>query len=350
MSDDQHATQPASKKHDMIRRRTIVKGAAWSVPVIAAAAAAPMAAASCGTSSGTFTTPSAGEFAVTIPACATSVTFVVAGGDGQRISATDVGRGAVISGTLALTSGTSHVITLIAGESPNGGAIPRVGGIGFGNGGTGYGAVGGGGGGSAILLDGVPSVVAGGGGGGGNPNVTAGNPGDSVIRLLAPESGVNAGKGTADDPAGTSTGYGNKSTYNGALVLAVGGGEGATGSTGGAAAAPVVYGAGAAGTEYPGTAGGNNGTGNHGGGNGGDDGLASLPSGAGAGGGGGGWAGGGGGRAVSKTAGGNPTGVLYLGTQGGAGSSFVGGTGVTVASDGPRTDARGNGSIVISWS
>lgn len=175
------------------RRRTLLTSAAWSVPVIAAAVAAPAAAASTcqpgtvtrrveipaeSTTNATFG-PRVVE-TVVVPDGVTLVTFTVLGGGGGQGSYNQVtdgpggGDGDLVSGVLAVTPGAT--LTLIAG---NGGMGPSAlnqgtitGGAGYGNGGytarpiASTGLTGGsGGGGSAILLDGEPAAVAGGGGG-----------------------------------------------------------------------------------------------------------------------------------------------------------------------------------------
>ncbi len=352
MSEEQRGVGSDVESAVDVNRRALVRGAAWSMPVIAAATAAPAYAASlCPPGSATTVTVSGPEqttVTASLPACATQVTFEVVGGDGGRINGLTIGRGSRITGTIALAPGSTHALTLIAGGAGSGGGVdPRLGGVGYGNGGNSYGATGAGGAGSALIIDGTPYVVAGGGGGGGNANVTVQNPGNATVTLLAPQYGVDAGLGSVDDPL--STGYGFAFTFGGDLVLAVGGGKGAMGATGGAAAPGAVFAGGAAGDQFAGAAGGNHGSGNNGGGNGGSGPTQQLSSGVSGGGGGGGWAGGGGGRAVRKTAGG-AGGVADAGSAGGAGSSYVGGPGVGVSTRGKRGDARGHGWVTISWS
>ena len=347
-------------RREGVPRRTIVKGAAWSVPVIAAAVRAPLAAASGCLSGDTVTVVGNGATLVTrtvaIPACATKVTYTVKGGDGQRIGSTSIGRGATISGELKNVAGLT--LTLVAGGSPNSGATdPRPGGAGYGNGGNGYGSVGAGGAGSAILVAGNPVVVAGGGGGGTNVYLTIGS---SVVvtAITAMQDGVDAGTGSSS--SSTPTGYGLRFTKsNGDHMLTAGGGAGAAGAAGGAAAPAAVLGPGVTATDYAGSAGGAHGTGNLGGGNGGDGppigagtGTTGLGLGVNGGGGGGGWAGGGGGRAYRVT-GGFPSGTNALdgGSAGGAGSSHVDAVAAPpTAGPAPRGDARGDGSVTITWS
>ncbi|SES04802.1 hypothetical protein SAMN05443377_1419 [Propionibacterium cyclohexanicum] len=190
-------------------RRTIIKGAAWSVPVIAAASIAPMAAASGPTSgSKTFTVPAvnpddyvnvdwpptAGRYTFTVPAGVTVLSFTVIGGRGGGEWG---GWPAEVSGTLPVTSGeTLDIIVGNGGSSNVALGVPRIGGEGYGNGGSSnadpgddvvrgtsfrYGTSGGGG--SAILRLGDPLVVAGGGGG-------------------APGDGFTLNRGEDDYPAG----------------------------------------------------------------------------------------------------------------------------------------------------
>lgn len=192
-----------------IPRRTIVKGVAWSIPIVATTVALPAASASVGCVEGgtiTVTPPNrteddAGIQTWTVPVGVSKVSFTVIGGNGGSYRAMDgvpvatpgpttpptAERGSLVTGELMVTPG--QVLTLIAGQ---GGAMSHghaaVGNISEshsgGTGGHGYGkggdAVwqrgvtassmrfgGAGGGGSAILLGETPLVVAGGAGGAG---------------------------------------------------------------------------------------------------------------------------------------------------------------------------------------
>lgn len=172
-----------------LSRRVALASAAWSVPVITVATAAPALAVS----SPDFTvtvTPNdentRGQQVIDIPDIerVTSISYVVAAAAGQGQPS---GDGAVISGTILPTQiGIPSQLTLIAGQRGklSSGTVPGAGGPGYGNGGSGgtdfSGTSGtsvsggsGGGGGSALLLGaysesgdgGDPLVVAGGGGG-----------------------------------------------------------------------------------------------------------------------------------------------------------------------------------------
>ncbi|WP_052680376.1 hypothetical protein [Microbacterium azadirachtae] len=177
-----------------IQRRTIVKGAAWSLPVFAAAVAVPMASASgtpaCATQKTFFTLPDSPSAAgittvFVVPAKVKSLTVTVTGGaGGATFGSTTVwgGRGGLVTATVPVVPG--ETLDLLVGQ---GGASrtaltanPSIltGGQGFGNGGdsdpaadnpnNGPGSWWGGaagGAGSAILRGTQPLVVAGGGGG-----------------------------------------------------------------------------------------------------------------------------------------------------------------------------------------
>lgn len=173
-------------------RRTIVKGFAWGVPVVAAAIAAPAHAAS-----GACPDPGAApnyrapappkgsrvSFAgVTtsfrVPAGVTKLRFEVAGGAGGTITAGGAG-GRKVTGEIAVTP--LETLTLVVGQGGakadhqfNAVPVPNMpGGGGFGAGGnanwtagaTGNMTGGSGGGGSAILRGSTVLVIAGGGGG-----------------------------------------------------------------------------------------------------------------------------------------------------------------------------------------
>lgn len=226
-----------------MRRRTIVKGAAWSIPVVAASMAVPGASASAACpGSGSFTAPSpqvgvnasasSTSSTFVVPAGVTQLTFTIAGGAGgigtAPGTALDRQQGQLVTGTIAVSAG--QAFSLIVGQ---GGAYSN----GTQQGGQGYGAggnvtrpattgaatenivVGGsGGGGSAILLGGSPVVVAGGGGGRGHyagivntndpnmvPDTTATSNGarqGTSLRAVHAEHGANA-SGTTGGAGGS---------------------------------------------------------------------------------------------------------------------------------------------------
>lgn len=187
------ATDPSSPEQHRLSRRAIVKGAAWSVPVIAAAAAVPQAAASTTPARQTYTVTATGAGSAQgyvtfrLPADATNILYTVVGGNGAGSTGTAGGRGAHLSG-MASTPPAEIVVTLLAA----GGGItgsPNSSNTRVGQGGAGYGAGGstpaapatappadhqfflsnggGGGGGSALQFGSELAVVAGGGGGAG---------------------------------------------------------------------------------------------------------------------------------------------------------------------------------------
>ncbi len=187
-------------RHHGVRRRALVAGAAWSVPVIGATTIAPAIAAS---RMGSFSAVGTGQTkeskTFSVP-CGQAVTYTVIGGGGggyqgnggsaERIT----GSFTIAPGCLSCTSGHATVTIVAAGGGSGGienfGAAAAnfhaaPGGQGHGNGGKGGDMVqatpadistqqpnasiqcGGGGGGSAILVGSTPVIVAGGGGGGG---------------------------------------------------------------------------------------------------------------------------------------------------------------------------------------
>ena len=169
-----------------IDRRTVVKGAAWSVPIVAAAVAAPMSSASgCGALAGSFDTTDAGIYQQWIPQCATTVNYLVRGGGGavaNESNSDKFGRAAEITGTLLLPAdwagGYLKLIVGAGGEAAE--FAVAKGGIGFGRGGNGTDTANNagigasawslaGGGGSALLFADSVLVVAGGGGASGVP-------------------------------------------------------------------------------------------------------------------------------------------------------------------------------------
>lgn len=187
------------------QRRTLLKGAAWSLPVISVTAASAAYAGSGGEEceeqeevrfdalpsslNNLHSGYAAAREEFLVPAGVTQVRFEIAGGGGgvNRNWTTNTvshpgGDGSLITGVLSVSPGAA--LQLIAG---NGGIGPSgtgsqsgspgtaiKGGEGYGNGGdmpmgsASYRYAGGsGGGGSAILVNGEPVVVAGGGGGSG---------------------------------------------------------------------------------------------------------------------------------------------------------------------------------------
>lgn len=189
------ASDPGGSPSRHIRRRAIVKGAAWSLPVLAAAVAVPVATASttpvCATQKTSFALPdstSAGGISTVfvVPAKVTSLTVTVAGGAGGLttgpMGTIRGGNGGLVTATIPVVAG--ETLDLVVGQ---GGASRTeltanpstvTGGQGFGNGGdsdpaadnpnSGPGSWWGGaagGAGSAILRGTQPLVVAGGGGG-----------------------------------------------------------------------------------------------------------------------------------------------------------------------------------------
>ncbi|WP_353112316.1 hypothetical protein [Microbacterium sp.] len=218
---DQRVAREEATPQTTVSRRTIVKGAAWSVPIVAAAVAVPAYAASpdcAGTATVTANDYEKGVLTVTLPACARTVSYVVLGGGGgtaQNVSYS--GCGAKITGTLAVSGG--EVLTLVAGGGGGNRGMAPVRATGWGDGGMGsvyYDtalgrdnfAAGGGGAGSAILLgadpstSGTPLIVA--GGGGGMPFATSwAQSGPDAYWL-----GANVGWGGSAEPAQDNIGDG----------------------------------------------------------------------------------------------------------------------------------------------
>lgn len=315
---EKSASHPGGSPSRSVQRRTIVKGAVWSLPVLAAAAAVPAHAAS-GTPCVGATYTSVGTYTYTVPAGRTTLNFEIAGGGGgadflnAQGTAGPGGSGALISGALAVTPG--QILTLIVGGGGQGVDKQGLGGKGFGNGGNAtnvggvwHGPASGGGAGSAILLGATPLVVAGGGGGAGF--------GEGTVPYLA---GSSTGAGSAG-PNPTDGALVSVTTSAG-NVFTVNGGGAANGPTGGAAGPASTTGNFTA--TASGTTGGGFGTGSNGGGNGADSRPGTNYQGAG----GGGYAGGGSGGATERLGD-----YANVGGNGGAGSNFVGGPGVAVSS------------------
>ncbi|KHK99850.1 hypothetical protein LK09_00465 [Microbacterium mangrovi] len=345
-----------------LSRRTLVKGAAWSVPVVAVAVAAPVAAASvpcAGAGSKTFRAPSSSSprsVPFTVPAGVTELSFVVTGGAGGSVkgdTANQVGgQGGRVTGTISVTPG--EVLDIYVGQGGTGttsgstGPEQRAGGRGYGDGGSAGAPPGdqspsyvkwncgaGGGGGSAIVRGSSPLVVAGGGGGGSGDFIVGNN-----ISIGARPRGGDAGA------SGGSWGFGST---NGQKASAYGGSSGATGrgGTGGTYSGPWPQPP----TFKPGGAGsGRNGGTSYGGG---VAVLSSPPDGwsTSGGGGGGGYGGGGGGETMwgfTDT----HSGAALIGGGGGGGTSYVApGTSATIGLSGVTADpaGRADGSVVLSW-
>lgn len=361
---------PNPRRHQ-ISRRTMAIGAAWSLPVVSIAAAAPaMAASSCATTTKTFvpdeplkgSTTGGGtstrrfpglsgtNYVYTVmvdPTC--PVTYSVMGGQGGNLHGAG---GAVLSGTIYFPAGSTRpqLLTIVTGSGgrQGGTATPGYGGHGYGHGATAPsndgGTRGGGGAGSAILLgalsDNKPLVVAGGGGGdaGGNSNgmgyqliktPSAGGAGgvpngasgvNGSQRLESPDGGDAAGAPVATsrvDIHGPMAGQGAVGGRGGSGALAT------TWTMNAGASIQTFTEAGSVGESWPGSG--------NGGGNGGAPagGLANRGACNAGGGGGGGYAGGGGGGSHWTGAGnlpsGSPTAWRTDGGGGGGGSSYVGG-------------------------
>lgn len=281
-------------------RRTVIKGAAWSVPVIMAAVAVPQAVASepTGTLKTITVTASGSKEAtrtVTLPADANNITYQVIGGGGAS-GWSHVGRtpwaanspteggslggsGALITGTLSAAA-AGQTLLLVAGGG--GSIVHNTGSTGFGNGGgpakpnwvdngrtfnvhANWG--GGGGAGSAITIAGAPVVVAGGGGGGGVWANSAGSgyadPYESYA--VQPNPQVEGPGGNASGGNGSAV----SATYlPGTVVGNPGfGANDGTGGAGGVSGSSTFTSLNAA-QSVNGAAGGNAGTGNRGGGDG----------------------------------------------------------------------------------
>ena len=370
-------------------RRTVVKGFAWSVPVVAAAIAAPTSSASgCGTNAGSFGTTNPGVHDQWIPKCATRVRYIVRGGGGATYNTGFplIGAAAEISGELALPAtwngGWLKLIVGAGGEAVEMGLAK--GGIGFGRGGDGTdtssitGGAGwscAGGGGSAIKF-GDALLVAAGGGGGSPIGVRKFDEGGTPVlidfityRDTHAPSGFPFGMNNANLPNGVGQGLTKAGeTFPGAFVAPARGGV----NGGAGASATWVAGTGnfVAVESFAGKDGGAVGSGFNGGGNGGaaaaakpgykltgeTSSLEITP--AGGGGGGGHHGGGGGGFAFFRE---SITGferAVAAASGGGAGSSFVATrvSGITVTGDvGMFTEAAEQrpghlGRVWVAWS
>lgn len=305
-----------------VRRRSVAKTAAWSVPVIATGAVLPAASASgCTGPDAARITKEANattgtQQQVTVPACAKKMTFFVLGGAGG------LRGGGTVTGSVAVTPG--QIVYLYPGGygSPVQPTFTNSpGGTSFfygstGGGGMGTGACGGGGAASALYVDNTLIAVGGGSGGTGQVSVTNG--------ANEPASG-NYNNGTG--AGGSASGNGDKgpevflaASRNGTQYAGARGGRGATTTAvgaGGDTYGPV--GPNLAGSSYT-TANGGVGGSTGGGGAHGGNGAARNSEGFGGAGGGGGYYGGGGGGNVHWE---GPGFKDNLAGYGGGGSSYV---------------------------
>ncbi|GGM49946.1 hypothetical protein GCM10010489_21710 [Microbacterium saperdae] len=365
-------------RRDGVARRTLVKGAAWSVPVVALAIATPLAAASAARETYTFTVSGngtqSGLCSVVIPAGATDISYRVVGGGGGGLFS---GSGAAMVGVMNSPSADTLVNFVAAGgglsslvpRNPPSNPLPLrvgLGGDGFGRGGSGpwdptapltdppfdtfpSAVGGGGGGGSALLVNGVPAVVAGGGGGfGGTANsFVGGSPTSISYGGNAPLTATGAGT------SGPSA-YFSRSDLGNVRSATSAPGSGGSSSTAGAAGATSYTGSftqtstvmGSAGTLASGATGGN-------GGNGG----LKIASGVvvnnytllGSGGGGGGGYGGGGGGSIQHVYLANRELVIAAGGGGAGGNYVAASVGAVVISNTAITLAGNSGSSATSW-
>lgn len=369
-----------NEQKSAMRRRTIIRGAAWTVPSLAVAAAAPALAASqeCTTETREFNV-TGGEVTVTVPPEAQYIDYVVrGGGGGGQITG---GHGATTSGRITFADSSSpRQFVVIVGA---GGAVTRdgtraSGGYGYGSGGpstpgprvTETAPTGGGGGGSALLLAGTrtPVVVAAGGGGSAVTSTVSGS--TKLVNTHRSPGLVNPqgdpyqyGTGAAGEGSGNGRAGGMGGVNATATGLATSPALAAIGASGGRGGGGSMYRVGNFGAPWDrsvGEAGGDHGSAPNGGGNGGA-GAPRLSNGnvfrASAGGGGGGYAGGGGGGIVGATFGSNNVQTQSAGS-GAAGSNYVmpSGSGLTVANDGftnsglDGTASSGHpGFVSISW-
>lgn len=297
MQEENHEHTSIRNSTARVGRRTLVTGAAWTVPVIASAVSTPFAAASTCNEHGSFenSTRSTGNIArtVQIPGCVTKIDYALIGGGGGDAGGY-AGSGAIIRGTITLVaSPTPHVLEYWVGGRGQGrgttGASASSGWSFGGAGGlrSGVRDGGDGGGSSAIRIGSTLLVVAGGGGGGANGSGS-----------VTPTAAGTGGSGQLNAGGGTGGRIGNQTTSGGL-------GGGATGGVGGQVSS----------NGQSGQTGGNAPAGN--GGVGGSNGQFA----GGGGGGGGGYTGGGGGSAWRPDPVNNPGNTV--GSGGGAGSSFI---------------------------
>lgn len=371
----------APRARTAVSRRALAAGAAWSVPAIAVATAAPAMAASCGGNIHTVTYNYTGAAqSITIPAGAcVTVLYEVTGGNGgfaALLNGVPLGHGARLSGSLKLGTTTSTKVAKTLDLIVGGGGLGQynasavAGAWGYGSGGSVPAPVsstlnsafpsGSGGGGSAILFGNLPVVVAGGGGGLGSgfQSGSGGNIYPSNGYNFPASSGMGGNGGYTSGTAGSAREGGVfRVTPAGTLqYIKGGGGAAAAGASGGAGGTNNVtinayLGGISEWARWPGSAGGAHGTGTNGGGNGGNAAYAQSTGGtdgspasltnhvAAPGAGGGGWAGGGGGGTTflfdPDSTWGNACATVAGG--GGGGSSWAdtsGTSGITVATVG----------------
>lgn len=359
-----------------VPRRTLVHGAAWSVPIVAMTAAAPAYAASprCAVPirsvSATATVANLNSALAAVPASvptgARRMHFVVVGGQGGG----PLGRGARVEGDIQVAPGQS--VSLIAGAGGATGSSGRGGKSAYGNGGDGgTGSEGlrgsGGGGASALLLGGGPIVVAGGGGGAFyNRGPSNGTPqaglysGTLFQNFTATSGGSSATSNGGSSHAGiTATGLSGSTgalgwmgqrpststppTSNQVVLMTGGGGGGSATAPGGAGGPNWVSGPN---FSVSSSVSGFSGSGSNGG-NGATD---SASNGGSAGGGGGGYRGGGGGGSAAATWNQPPApynGPYGIASAGGGGSSYRNGsfTNLTIVSDTRSAPSTGTGNM-----
>lgn len=358
----------------VIKRRTLAAGAAWSIPTVAFASAAPAFAVSCSGTATSVTHNNTGGTTsaegvvrtVTIPASACRIVqFEIWGGNSGYVLYGNTGRGTKITGELTLPVGAVTLSLIVGG----GGGLRGTGETAFTPGGWGYGKggdiptqsnanlvgaqVGAGGGGTAIKM-GLTLIAAAGGGGGSSDAIQTSQSTPVCTGWTASivKSWGGSGYGTAS-PVGyqTLSIYDTTTTPDTKVIWSEfnGGsnGSGGSGGIGGAVTSinslgsPYYPSTGAQWGAWAGTAGGSTGGGTEGGGNGADgrfgsmsgtNGSAAITMSVGVGGaGGGGYGGGGSGGA----------GMVYDpnkckdggwgGSGGGAGGNYIGGgSGVAV--------------------
>lgn len=383
-STDSERTVSEQRGRRELPRRTIVKGAAWSLPVIVAAVAVPAQAAS-GCASGNYTAavpnPSLRDRATetfTVPAGVTSVTFVVTGGSGALGGLNGAAGGAGRQVTAIVPVVPGEQLTLITGQgginadtrtigNPDRFTL-RQGGGGYGGGGntqvlnTNYGtdpstqyaqSGGSGGGGSAILRGTTPLIVAGGGGGGGMAAVPQPEGANWPSTSGAPGAGGDTG-GLVSTRSRTNPPVTVQTTAGSAGTTSAPGAGGAAGTITGAALLDSKAGSTGAVHLANGTAGG------------GADGVpenypnlvptttdvGAVSAGGTSGAGGGGYTGGGSGSVV---AGGSTTRGRILATAGGGGGASYIGPSVTLVSSvvanrpGVAYNTRVPGQITLTW-
>lgn len=234
-------------------RRTVLKGAAWAAPAIAATAASPLMAATdvCEDDTtqrrvnGVAPGNSGATLKVTVPDQQKKMLIWIVGGNGGGSS--NMGRGRYIHAMVDVTPGEDFILQAGGGGEAYGSGTGRGGTSAFAQGGRGgkdgswYGA--GGGGASAIVTpNGKPLIVAAGGGGdnihhaaykslGGVPKKYWGTSGDGVPQNPNIPSG--GGHGGQVGQAGIAGSYGWHKGDNGRYRVVTTGGAGGTQSSGG---------------------------------------------------------------------------------------------------------------------